>query len=191
MKIMFNDLSKQWNEIKFDVKPRFEKLFNKSDFIGGMAIAEFEKNFAKYCGTKFAVGISNGTDALKIALAALRLEGKCGIIIPANTFIATALAPTYISDLDYWTDEIINHVNFVDIAILDGTFYTNEEIPSYRQILHPPIMETMELLKESTTDIYFTHFNHTNPIVRSGGKERKEVKRRGFKIAYDGLIFNF
>ena len=43
MKIMFNDLSKQWNEIKFDVKPRFEKLFNKSDFIGGMAIAEFEK----------------------------------------------------------------------------------------------------------------------------------------------------
>ena len=98
---MFNDLSKQWDVIKKDVVPRLDLLFEKSDFIGGKAIAEFEENFAKYCGTKYAVGVSNGTDALKLSLAALKIESPCGIIIPANTFIATALAVTYLSDIKY------------------------------------------------------------------------------------------
>jgi dTDP-4-amino-4,6-dideoxygalactose transaminase len=101
MEIKFNDLFKQWEIIEKDVTPRLEELFKRSDFINGKAISEFEKNFAKYCGTKFAVGVSNGTDALKISLAALELESPCGVIIPANTFIATALAITYLSDLNY------------------------------------------------------------------------------------------
>ena len=101
MKIMFNDLSKQWNEIKNDVIPRFNDLFKKSDFIGGDAIEQFERNFAKYCDTKYAVGVSNGTDALKLCLAALNLQSPCGVLIPANTFIATALAVTYLHNLKY------------------------------------------------------------------------------------------
>ncbi len=77
MKIMFNDLSKQWDEIKREVIPKFENLFRKSDFIGGAAIEEFEENFAKYIGTKYAIGVSNGTDALKISLASLNLKSPC------------------------------------------------------------------------------------------------------------------
>ncbi|MFX1393589.1 MAG: DegT/DnrJ/EryC1/StrS family aminotransferase [Promethearchaeota archaeon] len=98
---MFNDLSKQWETIKEVVLLRFDELFKKSDFINGQAIEEFEKNFADYCGTKYGVGVSNGTDALKISLAAMKLESPCGVIIPANTFIATALAITYLSNLKY------------------------------------------------------------------------------------------
>ena len=101
MNIKFNDLSKQWDIIKADVTPKLEALFKKSDFIGGQAIAEFEEHFARYCGAKYAIGVSNGTDAIKISLAALNIESPCGIIIPANTFIATALAVTYLSDLKY------------------------------------------------------------------------------------------
>ena len=101
MKIMFNDLSKQWEAIKEEVLLRFEALFRKSDFIGGQAIGEFEKNFAQYCSTKYGISVSNGTDALKISLAAMNLESTCGVIIPANTFIATALAITYVSNLKY------------------------------------------------------------------------------------------
>lgn len=101
MKVMFNNLSYQWDLIRDDVNPRFEALFKKSDFIGGQAIDEFEKNFANYCNTQFAVGVSNGTDALKLCLAAFNLKSKCGIIIPANTFIATALAITYLNDIKY------------------------------------------------------------------------------------------
>ena len=99
MNIKFNDLSMQWDVIKDHVIPRLEELFIKSDYIGGEAIKIFEENFANYCSTKYAVGISNGTDALKISLASLDLESPCGVIIPANTFIATILAVTYLNDL--------------------------------------------------------------------------------------------
>jgi len=99
--IKFNNLSKQWDIIKEEVSPRLEELFKKSDFIGGKAVEEFENNFSKYCNTRYAIGVSNGTDALKISLAALDIESPCGVIIPANTFVATALAITYLSDIKY------------------------------------------------------------------------------------------
>lgn len=98
MDLKFNDLSKQWDVIKEDITPKLEELFKKSDFIGGKAISEFEENFAKYCGTKYAIGVSNGTDGLKISLAALKIQSPCGVIIPANTFVANALAVTYLND---------------------------------------------------------------------------------------------
>ncbi len=101
LEIMFNNLSKQWDEIKTVVIPKLNKLFEKSDFIGGRAINEFEEHFANYIETKYAVGVSNGTDGLKISLASLELKSLCGVIIPANTFIATALAITYLSDINY------------------------------------------------------------------------------------------
>ncbi len=101
MDIKFNDISKQWDVIKEAVTPKLDLLFQNSDFIGGKAIAEFEKNFADYIGTKFAIGVSNGTDALKICLASFNLESPCGVIIPANTYIATALSITYLSNFTY------------------------------------------------------------------------------------------
>ncbi|MFX1338810.1 MAG: DegT/DnrJ/EryC1/StrS family aminotransferase [Promethearchaeota archaeon] len=101
MKIMFNDLSKQWSIIKENTMPKLQSLFENSNYIGGRAIKEFEDNFAAYCGTEYAIGVSNGTDALKLCLAAFQLESPCGILIPANTFIATALAVTYVPDLNY------------------------------------------------------------------------------------------
>ena len=101
MEIKFNDLSKQWDIIKEDANPRLEALFKKSDFIGGAAVEEFEKNFAQYCGTKYAAGVSNGTDALKLSLAAFETRSPCGVIIPANTFVATALPTTYLNDMTY------------------------------------------------------------------------------------------
>lgn len=99
MKVMFNNLGKQWDVIQEDVIPRFNALFKQSNFIGGAPVGEFEENFAKFTGTKYAIGISNGTDALKIALKALNLTSPCGVVIPANTFVATILAVTYLCEL--------------------------------------------------------------------------------------------
>ncbi len=121
MNIMFNNLSMQWDIIKEAVLPKLEKLFKKSDFIGGNSVREFEDNFATYCGTKYAAGVSNGTDALKLSLAALNLESPCGVIIPANTFIATILAVTYLNEFKY---EIIlvdcDEYYQIDIDILEN-----------------------------------------------------------------------
>lgn len=90
-KIKFNDLSLQWEKIKDEALPRVIQLMQTCSFINGPDVSNFEENFAKYIGTKFACGVSNGTDAIKLCVEALELKGKIGVLIPANTFIATIL----------------------------------------------------------------------------------------------------
>ncbi|NHJ86088.1 MAG: pyrroloquinoline quinone biosynthesis protein PqqB [Asgard group archaeon] len=94
----------------------------------------------------------------------------------------------YLPDLDYWTEELIKLAQSVDISIIDGTFFSKSELKTYHEVPHPEIKESMDLLKEHTNEIYFTHFNHTNNIIRKNSKERKEAIKNGFKIAYDGLV---
>jgi dTDP-4-amino-4,6-dideoxygalactose transaminase len=89
--VKFNNLGLQWESIKNEVEPQLTKLFETSAFINGPAVQEFEQDFAAYTGTNYAVGVSNGTDAIKVAVEALDLLGSTGIIVPANTFIATLL----------------------------------------------------------------------------------------------------
>jgi len=91
MKVVFNNLNEQWQTIRSECMQSFDKLFAKSDFILGSAVAEFEDKFADFVGSKYAVGVSNGTDALKLAAQALNLQGSVAVIIPANTFVATIL----------------------------------------------------------------------------------------------------
>ena len=93
----------------------------------------------------------------------------------------------YLPDLDSWTDDLIRLVESVDIALIDGSFYSKDELPGRDDVPHPPIKETMVLLDPTKTEIYFTHFNHTNLILNRECKERKELLEKGFKIAVDGL----
>ena len=60
--IKFNDLPAQWQDIRENVLPLIERLGLKGDYIGGKAISKFEEEFAKYTGSKHAIGVSNGTD---------------------------------------------------------------------------------------------------------------------------------
>lgn len=61
-------------------------------FVGGPDVARFEEEFAAYCGTAGAVGVANGTDALELVLAGLGIGRGDEVIVPANTFVATAEA---------------------------------------------------------------------------------------------------
>lgn len=90
-KINFLDLKRQYDSINIEINNKIQEVINNSDFILGKDVEEFEKNFAEFCDKKYCVGVSSGTEALKLALNALNLkEGE--VIIPTNTFIATALA---------------------------------------------------------------------------------------------------
>jgi pyrroloquinoline quinone biosynthesis protein B len=93
----------------------------------------------------------------------------------------------YLPDVDRWTDSILKEIESSDIALIDGTFFSEMELPRFKEVPHPPIRETIELLDNTNTEVYFTHINHTNPVNRKG-KEREYVERKGFKIAYDGMI---
>lgn len=85
------------------------------------------------------------------------------------------------------TKKSIKEIQNSDIAFVNGIFYSRNERPRFEEVPHPPIRETINLLENVGTEIYFTHINHTN-LINKNGKERKIIESKGFKIAYDGLI---
>ncbi len=95
----------------------------------------------------------------------------------------------YMTDIDQWTDEAIENVKEADIAIIDGTFWSKEEIDRYEEVPHPTIQETMEMFEDTDTEIHFIHLNHTNPALREDTPERKEVEERGFNVVERGDEF--
>ncbi len=104
-------------------------------------------------------------------------------------FIKSKKNTFYLPDIDHWTDKVISEIRKADIAIIDGTFYSKDEISNFDDVPHPPINETIKLFEDINTDIYFTHINHTNAINRDG-KIRKSIESKGFKIAYDGMVID-
>lgn len=94
-KINCLDLKGQHKQIKAEIFEAFEKVYENTAFSGGPFVEEFEKKFAAFCGTQYAVGLNNGTSALHLAMLALGIGAGDEVIIPANTFIATAWGVSY------------------------------------------------------------------------------------------------
>lgn len=92
----------------------------------------------------------------------------------------------YLSDITSWTDEIIEKIKNADIAIIDGTFWSRDEIDRYDEVPHPTIKDSMEQFSDFDTDIHFTHLNHTNPALRKDSQERKELEDNGFGVVEKG-----
>jgi dTDP-4-amino-4,6-dideoxygalactose transaminase len=95
MKVPFLDLVKQHKQIEDDLEKSVQKVMRSSHFILGDEVRLFEQEFAAYSGTKFAVGLNSGTDALFLSLLALGIGPRDEVIVPVFTFIATANAVTY------------------------------------------------------------------------------------------------
>lgn len=102
----------------------------------------------------------------------------------------------YIPDIDSWKEwevDIYAAAKEADVCILDGTFHSIAEIENmgrdYREIPHPVMTETMDRLQDlvDETDIYFTHFNHTNPAIDPLHPFTQQLKERGFRIAEEGM----
>ena len=90
--MQFNDLGKQWESIRETVIEKIDSLGYNGSYINGPAVSEFESQFSSHYGTKYSIGVSNGTDGLKLALQVLDLSNEDLVIIPSNTFIADYLA---------------------------------------------------------------------------------------------------
>jgi dTDP-4-amino-4,6-dideoxygalactose transaminase len=88
--IAFVDLSPQWRKIRPAFLERLERICSRSQFVLSETVAEFENAWAEYCATACCVGVNSGTDALTLALRALELGPEDEVILPVNTFAATA-----------------------------------------------------------------------------------------------------
>ena len=86
------DLRFQHLAIADEVARGFAAIFDKTAFILGPAVKEFEEAYAAFIGARHCVGVANGTDALELALRAAGTDADAEVLLPANTFIATALA---------------------------------------------------------------------------------------------------
>ena len=96
MKVPFVSFLPLERELDSELRGAFERVYRRSWYIEGEEDKAFEDSFAAYCGVKYCVGVGNGLDALMLALKALGVGEGDEVIVPSNTYIATALAVTYV-----------------------------------------------------------------------------------------------
>ena len=89
-KVKMLDMQEQYFSIRGEVRRALDEVCDAQDFILGPRVEQFERNLAKYCGTKHAIGVSSGTDALLCSLMALDVGPGDEVICPSFTFFATA-----------------------------------------------------------------------------------------------------
>ena len=90
MKISALDLKRQIAPIRQELDAAIKGAIDNTSFVLGAEVAGFEQNAAKYCNAKYAIGVSNGTDAIALSLLALGIKPKDGVICPSFTYYATA-----------------------------------------------------------------------------------------------------
>lgn len=90
MQIPFVNLKAQYETLKDEMAEAIRGVLDSAQYIGGEALASFERDFAAYCQVRYARGVANGTDAIHLALRALGIGHGDEVITTAHTFIATA-----------------------------------------------------------------------------------------------------
>ena len=90
MKVKYVDLAVQYENRVPEFLQAIERVLTSGNLILGEEVQKFEENFARYCGVKYAVGVANGTDALILAMRVLGVGEGDEVIVPPNSFLATA-----------------------------------------------------------------------------------------------------
>ncbi len=103
----------------------------------------------------------------------------------------------FIPDIDKWEKwerDILAEIGNVNIALLDGTFYKNGELPGrdMREVPHPFVEESLQkfssLPSADKSKVIFIHFNHTNPLLKKSSAEKESVKTNDFSLAEENMI---
>jgi dTDP-4-amino-4,6-dideoxygalactose transaminase len=112
------DLFAQYSAMAADIHAAIETVLNRTDFILGKDVAQFEEEFATYCETGYAVGVDSGTSALELILRACGIGPGDEVITAANTFIATCLAISYTGATPVLVD-VDPKTYTLDVALLE------------------------------------------------------------------------
>lgn len=125
MKIPFVSFKPLEKELDKDLREAFERVYRRSWYIEGIENEMFEKAFSIFCNRKCCVGVGNGLDALFLSLKALGIKERDEVIVPSNTYIATALAVTYTGATPVFVEPDIRTFNIdptrIESAITDKT----------------------------------------------------------------------
>lgn len=118
MQVKFSSFDHMHNEIKDEILTKFQEVYEKNWFIQGQEVELFEQEFAEYCGTKYCVGCGNGLDALFLILKAYGIGEGDEVIVPSNTYIATALAVSYTGAIPIFVEPTLDSFN-IDVTQIE------------------------------------------------------------------------
>lgn len=104
MKIPISDLKKQIVPLREELDKAIKEVIDNASFIFGSQISDLEKEVQEYCNVKYAVGVSNGTDAIRLSLLALGIGKQDAVLCPAFTFYATAGAIASVGAIPVFVD---------------------------------------------------------------------------------------
>ena len=93
--VKFLDMKPMHDKIKDEIMQAVERVYDSNWYILGKEVEKFEEEFATYCGTKYCIGVGNGLEALHLILRGYGIGEGDEVIVPSNTYIATALAVSY------------------------------------------------------------------------------------------------
>jgi len=124
------DLQAAHAEVAEEVELGFKRIISATAFIGGEEVAAFEREFAAFVGVPHCVGVANGTDALELALRAAGVVAGDEVVLPANTFIATAEAVARVGARPVLVDmDPASYLVDVDAALAAVTPATRAVVP--------------------------------------------------------------
>ncbi len=111
MNIPLVDLRKQYDFLQKKIDKKLDEIFRSASFIKGPILESFENEFASFLKTKYCITVASGTDALYLSLLSLGIGKGDEVILPANTFIATAYAILYVGAKPIFVDVDPNSLN--------------------------------------------------------------------------------
>lgn len=118
MKVPFVSFQPMEKELDTELREAFSRVFDNSWYIEGKEDEKFEEAFAEYCGAKYCIGCGNGLDALILILKAYGIGEGDEVIVPSNTFIATALAVSYSGATPILVESTLDYYN-IDVTKIE------------------------------------------------------------------------
>ena len=127
MKVPFATFVPMHNEIRKDLDAAYNQVLNRSYFIQGEECTKFEEEFAAYCGAKYCIGVATGLDALWLVLKAMGIGKGDEVIVPSNTYIATALAVSFVGAKPVFVEPTIETYN-IDVTQIEEKINENTKV---------------------------------------------------------------
>jgi len=120
MRIPFLNFEPMHMTIRYEISDALKKIYDNNWFILGPSVDAFEKEFSNYCGTSYCISCGNGLDALSIILRGYEIGEGDEVIVPSNTYIATALAVSYVGAKVVFVEPDIKTFN-IDVNKIEAT----------------------------------------------------------------------
>lgn len=170
IQIPAEDLTRQYQQIRWEIAAALDSVLPSGKYTLGPVLEAFEQEFAAYCGVRYAVGVSNGTEALHLALAALQVGPGDEVITQANTYVATAFAINYVGATPVFVDVDPTYAN-MDLCQLEAkiTPRTRVIIPVH-MYGHPLDMQPLLQLAERYQITVLEDASHAHGALYHGRK---------------------